>query len=407
MARSYLTKDRGGVWYYRLRGEKTYHTTGISVRYNRDGNPTQRSRDEAVQFAAEEWERRGGLETRRVTLQEFLEPYYDFDRCPHIQRVLDDRGRYSRRTADDQRSRMKRYVWVRSVARRALPVAGAVVPDDVLTAGDLEDWKRELKTAKVGARTRNKTLADLKTALNEGVHRGELLYNPAQTVRPVRENTEAHGYFTKDELLRIFAGPRSWRYRRKVEKEDQRALLLTPHFWYSFALAVFALGQRPQTLRGLRWRHLNHDELTIPGELAKTDRPLVVPVPRQLLAAFDELRDNSVRIGPDDWILGYDDGRPLGETSFRNPFERMMAVLKLPERDPDGNKRVPYSLKVSLITHLSDDGLPPQLIADYVGHARGQGEAATVLTPVQRVYKRRQASVLHDRIVPAVEAMIP
>lgn len=68
----------------------------------------------------------------------------------------------------------------------------------------------------------------------------------------------------------------------------------------------------------------------------------------------------------------------------------MMDVLKLPERDPDGNKRVPYSLKVSLITHVSDDGLAPQLIADYVGHARGRGEAALVFAPVQRVYKRRQ-----------------
>lgn len=109
-----------------------------------------------------------------------------------------------------------------------------------------------------------------------------------------------------------FGGSHSRRYKYTVEKEDQRALLLTPHFWYTFALAVFALEQRPQNLRGLKWRHLNHDELTIPGELAKTDRPLFVPVPRQLLSAFDQLRDNSVRIGPDDWIFGHDDGRPLG-----------------------------------------------------------------------------------------------
>lgn len=407
MARSYLVKDRRGTWYYRLRGEKTYHTTGIPVRYNRDGEPTKRSRDEAEQYASEQWQRRGNLEDRRVTLGEFLEPYYDYERCPHIQRVLDDKGRYGRRTAADQRSRIKRLVREHRIARRPLPIVGAVIPDDVLTAGDFEDWKRDLREQKVGVRTRNKTLSDLKAALNEGVHRGELAYNPSQTVGSVRQDSNPRGYFTREELVRILSGPHAWRYKRKVKKKDQQALLLTPQFWHSFALASFALGQRPETLRSLQWRHLNHDELTIPGDLVKNGRPLTIPVPRQLLEALDELRDNSLRIGADDWIWGYDDGRPLGRTSFRGPFARMMDVLELPQRDPDGSRRTPYSFKVSLITHLSDEGLPPQLIADYVGHARGQGDAAAVLTPVQRVYKRRQVSVLRDKVVPAVEAMLP
>jgi len=72
-----------------------------------------------------------------------------------------------------------------------------------------------------------------------------------------------------------------------------------------------------------------------------------------------------------------------------------------PEKDAEGRKRVPYSLKHSLITHLIDAGADEVLVREFVGHSHGYG-TSRILTRVQATYKHRQAERLRE-ILPWVE----
>lgn len=402
MALPYLTKDRNGTWYYRLRGEPTFHTLGIKVRYGSDGLPTKRSQAEADAAAAAKWEEYGDRFGSPDDLRTFLDPYYNMNRCPHIARVISDRGRYNPETAKGQRSRIRRLVLEHWIADREVPTKGTRPTPNQLTPGDIEDWKRSLRAQEVGARTINAALTDLKTALAEGVHRGELAYNPAASVRGVRQVSEHRGYFTAEEIRAMFSDPENWRELRKTKKG--RIIGLPTHFRYAFAVALFALGQRPETVRHLQWGMLSGDVLNIPGEIVKTARGLVVPVCRQLVDVLEEHRERSIRIADTDYIFAHDSGEAVGDKWFRRPFWAMLRHCGIPETDPEGDKRTPYSLKSSLITLLIDSGVDPVAVREYVGHSHGSGERA--LTPVQARYKGRQVERLRAEVVPVIEGLL-
>jgi integrase len=130
----------------------------------------------------------------------------------------------------------------------------------------------------------------------------------------------------------------------------------------------------------------------------------VVPLPGTLIKALKVHQERSIRIGLEDYIFCYDSGEPVTYTFFRKRYDNMFERLKLPERDPDGGRRTPYSLKVSLETHLIDAGADPVHVREYMGHAHTMGNRT--LTSVQARYKRRQASILRESLLPYIETLL-
>ena len=130
----------------------------------------------------------------------------------------------------------------------------------------------------------------------------------------------------------------------------------------------------------------------------------VIPVARQLREALEELRELSVRIADDDPVFAHEAGQRRTKTWYRKRFAHMMEELEIPAEDPEGNRRRPYSLKHSLITHLIDEGADPVLVREYVGHSHAHGEGRA-LTAVQSRYKARQTERLRE-LVPAIENLL-
>jgi hypothetical protein len=71
MAAEFLLKKRGKVWRYRLRREKTFHTTG------------KRRKDEVTRFAVAQADK-AAQRPVNLSIGEYAEPFYDWDRCPHV-----------------------------------------------------------------------------------------------------------------------------------------------------------------------------------------------------------------------------------------------------------------------------------------------------------------------------------
>ena len=296
------------------------------------------------------------------------------------------------RWAQDQRSRLDRLVVEDPLA--AIPVSD-------LTPGHIEDWKKRQRLKGNGFRTINLTLSALKACFAEGLHRGDLAYDPTQVVGKIREETKAHGIYSIAELRRIFLEePVVWDYPENYHGTECGKI--SNLMVYSFAFLFATTGERPRALLQLKWGDIGAGEVTFRQETLKTSAARTVPLIPRSTTLIEDLRDDGLRVADDDWVFGYSSGDPLQYTWYRKAWERMMEAAKLPERDQEGLKRVPYSLKHSLVTHLVDEGADPVFVREYVGHSHGSGIAPRQITRVQARYKRRQAEKLKSEVLPFV-----
>jgi integrase len=398
----YTVTTRGGrkFWYYKLAGWSTYKSTGIRVKWSKSGEAINHR--QAMEFARERWEESLAGAPDETTVSELCAPYFIWEdgeapRCPHIARVLADKKEYTRQWAYWQRRRLEKHVMQDEL--------GDIVARE-LTPGRIEDWKRRKLSEGVGARTLNMTLQALSTVFREEIHRDphQFTVDPTATVSAVATESERQGYFTLEEVRTIFAsrGPFGYSGRgvRFIPKNSREMLAQSA---YTFHLAIFCTGERPSNILSWNWEDIEEDTVRIrrPKDRRKER---TIPIARQLREALGELRELSVRIADDDPVFADEAGQRRTKTWYRKRFAHMMDDLELAAEDPEGNRRRPYSLKHSLITHLIDEGADPVLVREYVGHSHAHGEGR-VLTAVQSRYKARQTERLRE-LVPAIEELL-
>ena len=327
-----------------------------------------------------------------TTLREYLDPFYVPGRCPHMARLAADRRPMSIRWADDQRSRLKRLIFKD-------PIAG--IPIAELSPGDFEDWKQRV-IDDFGPRTVNMALSAVKAAFAEGLHRGDIRFDPTQVVSKIKEDSKEQGIYSIAELRRIFIQePELWNYPKAYNGNENGKITNLMVFAYAFLFAT--TGERPGALLKLRWQDVGSDEIEFRPEILKTGAARVVPLIPAVTETMGRLRDERNRTADENFVFTYPSGAPVQYSWYRENWERMMVTSKLPECDDSGLKRVPYSFKHSLVTHLVDEGADPVFVREYVGHSHGGGAGGRGLTRVQARYKRRQAEKLKSEILPFVE----
>jgi integrase len=340
------------------------------------------------------------VECPKVTLRQFLEPYFLYDSCPHVQRLVTDRKAPTQRYIWDQRRRIERLVFDDEISS---------IDVHELRPGHFEDWKarcasalKEESTQRLyGDRTINQTLTALKICFNEGIHRGEIDFNPVQLVGKIREEPEDFGIYSIDELRRIFIlEPEVWFYSEEYLGNQNAApdnLLVLTH-----AMLFATTGERPGSLLKLRWDDFLGDRLNLRSDILKIRASRYIPLIPAVQKLLADQKSVAQFTSEDDFIFANNQtGEELSYTWYRNSWERMMKQSELPVLDPDGRRRVPYSFKHSLITHLIDNGADELLVAQLVGHSAASGITRR-LTRVQERYKSRQYETLVARLVPYV-----
>jgi integrase len=367
-----------GYWYFKVQGSP-YRTTGILIKYNARGEPSNKA--EADRYALEQYERQKVLGAAdRMTLGEFLEPYYDYDRCPHIQQILTDGGSYTRAWAQSVRNILHRLVLKHPISqKRVVDLIGA----------DWERWKQDQVRDGTGKRTINVALTSVRAAIGNGITQGRILHDSTARVRAVKEATVPTGVFTQKQVRRILVDePELWGYERKVVLEEP-----AEHFRrrarqaYVFAYLFGTTGERPTAILACNWSDLERDELTF--RTTKTGKRRTIPLVPRAVELLEELRDDSIRIGAEDPIFCDDTGLRKTRWWYSERFAAMMKAAKYSYQDAGGHPIKPYSLKHTFITLLLDAGADEMLVREYVGHSH-TGGLTRVLTPSQARYKGRQ-----------------
>jgi hypothetical protein len=227
MRRPYYLIKRSVYWYYRLNRESglvenddvTWHSTGCQYR------------GDAEQFLEDLLT--GGRYTdtpaKYQTFRQYAEPYFEWERCPHIRRLREEGKSITRRHAMIQRQRLKKHILPDPFADKRMPE---------ITRADVLDLRSRLLTMCSPA-TVNKALGIVKVIFREAVYREEINRDPTAGVGRIKEHRKERGIFTVEELRVLFPdhGYGPWRDVHDYTCfYSEKVLLKLPHRQFVFTL---------------------------------------------------------------------------------------------------------------------------------------------------------------------------
>lgn len=170
------------VWYYRLYGEKTKRSTGKALKHR------------AQEYV--EQEILGARPVDTMPLKIYLEPFYDWDRCPHLTRIRPEREHgVTRRYARIKRQTMKGQIFSDPIAKMRM---------GEITRGDLLAFRGRLLEKGLASSTVNHVMGILKTAYREGLIREQLSRDPTLGIGNVKLPPRRRGIFSVEELQALF-----------------------------------------------------------------------------------------------------------------------------------------------------------------------------------------------------------
>lgn len=330
-----------GYWFFKLAGAKQYEPTGTKLK-----SQAQEKVKDALARAAE---RRGA----EGSLRAYAAPYYIWESCPHVRRLLEDGRSITRRHVGLQRALLEGKIFKDAIAD--LPVAE-------IHRADVLDFRTRLLSS-YSPRTVNKTIGVLKVIFKEGIFREELERDPTLGVGEVKGERRQVGTFTAEELRALFPAevPGPWKGRLD----------------YTCFLLAATTGMRRGEIFALRWRHVDlpgaiiHIDEAWKGKeetgLPKSGKTRTTPLTAQTAEALAELREEAVRIAPEDLVICDDDGKRQDEAWWKRHFRYAMRELQL---DVKGRGLRPHSFRHTINSQLRAAGVDPALIRAMLGWSK-------------------------------------
>lgn len=172
---------RGEYYYYRIQGEKTFHSTGIS------------NKRKATDYVYQLLDKGNKAE---FLLGDYIALFYIEGKCPHIQRLQEEGKSIGTTWIEKCRSWLEYYIMPDKITR--LPL-GNITRNDIL---EFRSWIYTKNPDKLN--TVNKVMSVLKIILKEAFFRQHIKYDPSQGIGNVKEKRKEPGTFTLEELQKIF-----------------------------------------------------------------------------------------------------------------------------------------------------------------------------------------------------------
>jgi integrase len=348
-----LIQRPNGYWYFKIEGWTNYKSTGSR-------KESDAKRAVALTLREQKQEARTGL-----TFGQYATPFYIWETCPHVRKLLDEGKAITRRYCRMQRSWLVRYV-LGDTEKKIESDELAGLPLTKITRADIMDFRARLM-AKLGDRrnTVNKAMAAVKTIFKEALYREDIDRDPTAGVGNVKENRKEPGTFSKEELKELFPAEGFGPWQGILD--------------YAVFRVAADLGLRMGEILALRWRHVDFvkkvvdvveawkdvDELGKP----KWERTRRVPLPDKTAAVLKAYKDGKgekvVRFrAVDDLVFSNVDGDRLGQTWWMKHFRAAMKKAKI-ETVTRGLK--PHSFRHTLNTNLLDAGVDPAKVRAWLG----------------------------------------
>jgi len=328
--------------------------------YDKSGKRVSKSTGQTVKYKAEEYAQQlvgllNDTPRKDITLGEYAQPFFLWDSCPHIRRLLDERKSITHRHARNQRLWLEKYILSDKIAEKSLAK---------ITRADLIDFRsRVLRKIPEKINSANKVMTVLKTIFKEALIREDIEKDPTVGLGMIKYEPSQRGIFNLEELENLFPpdslGP--W-----YEVLDHTCFLVAA-----------STGMRRGEILALRWKDVDFrngvirintawkdkDEVGLP----KWNKVRVTPIllfRKRTLLRLKELKLQSGRSGPDDLVFCYADGTRLGNTWWQGRFR---SALKKAGIDHISRNLHPHSFRHSLNTILRDKGKDPAKVRVVLG----------------------------------------
>lgn len=180
MERPYCLKKRKpqNIWYYRLKGEQSYHSTGLKVKAKAE---------EYVQNILY-----GGTGfSKTITLKAFSKDLFIFGNCPLLRRMERKGKNITKYMAQLRRGHVQNHI---------IPIFGKRQINHI-TALEIDDWLIDLKLAN---ETKNHMLGTLRIIFDEAMLKGIVEKNPARQIRQFPSKSNKRDILTPKEIHRLF-----------------------------------------------------------------------------------------------------------------------------------------------------------------------------------------------------------
>lgn len=345
MKRPYLLTKRGKVWYYRLAGEKTFHSTGQSVE------------SKAHRFALGRLQQGQNRSGSTRTLREYASEFFLWDRCPWIRRQHAKGRSFSISVAKNRRSHLVNHIFPRFGDR----------PLTEIQPVEVEDWLISLKLAN---QTRNHILYSLGIVLREAKREGLLEVNPLAEVEPLGVRRERRDILTVAEVDKLFP--------REVEAFEK--VWPVPYYGVLYALMVSS-GMRSGEVRAALWsavvwqysgililRTVAHDgTITLPKGSSTApglQRQRAVVLPERTIDLLRWWYGRTRWNGLDDLMFPGADGRPLNRKTVS---VHLADGLRRAEIEVGERVLVPHCLRHTYNTRMKEL-LTGEIFEEFTGH---------------------------------------
>ena len=320
-----MKRESSPYYYFKLGSWQQYRSTGTT------------SLEEAEQIAQVAY-LQSLTGPKGPTLREYAEPYFVWETCPHVRRLLGEGKNIERYHVKNVRRMIKNHVFTDPIAKIRLPE---------LKRAHILDF-RDRMISKLGfTRTVQMTMSGLKTILKEAYFREEIDRDPTQGIGNTRYVPDETGTFTEEELKKLFP-------------------LQIPGPWkgvddYAVFLTAATTGMRRGEILALTWDHVNFTRSCFEVEQAWKDREhlgkpkwektRVSPLPDSLITALMLVRGFRREVYAEDLVFCYPDGSRFGGTWWQKHFRAAMEACKI---DYESRNLKPHSFRHTLNTLLRE-----------------------------------------------------
>jgi integrase len=303
----YLRKTQNGFYYY-----FTYTAPKTSKRKNKATGNARGKKEEARRFFRDFMDNlsKGVLEK---TFRDYAEDYFLWDSCPHVKRLLSEKGKTIGKSHVDKSSRC---------------LETHIFQDNQFCNLKMSEIKRhhiidfrDRLIQKIGpCNTVNKVRDTLRTIFSEAYLREEIDRNPALKIGDADYEKKERDIFTTDEIKTMF--------------EDCPGIWGDLHTFTVFYIAAFT-GMRRNEILALMWDKVFDDKLIVHihrawktrhGEMGLPKYNILcdIPVVEKIGYLTRELKEQN---GEHELLFCYKDGGRFQDTWWKNNFNN--ALFKL------------------------------------------------------------------------------
>ena len=367
---NYHMWKRGKHYYYRLPGEKTFHSTG------------QTNKVLARTYVAKII--RDGQESK-VLFREYARDFYKWDKCAWIKRQRAKGRKISETQAKARRRQLETYL---------LPQFGNKKLEDINPV-EFENWLIGIDRANG---TKNAIMHTMRMLLKEAKREKVIRFDPLADVEPLANNYTKRDAFQIAELKKLFPS------------KEEKLLEVWGELYYAVLFhTMVSTGMREGEVLALQWKHVLLEKRAIlilqavkaNGKVGtpKNGEERSVLIPGRTAEMLARWKEKTPMNAEEDYLFfGQKDGcnsQPLNRRTLYDKFKKALSAAGI---DAEGRNLVIHSFRHTYNT-LMRSILPEEQLHYMIGHkTRAMTDRYDQATPLQKIESYQPAIEKIDNV---------